>query len=264
MNHHSAAPDDFLQAVRRAFAGADVAAPRADAAAVLVFDSAPWLVHVAAAAGWLGAEERQRAERFRFQRDYATYVLAHAVWRLALAGWLEREPTAVPLVRAPSGEPLLPGTGWATSLSHSGSQVAIAAARAGTLGVDIERSPCSRNLDDLLTTICSPPETETVQRLPLPERERALLMVWTRKEAVLKASGTGLGVDPATFSARAGEVVALSPAAGAIVCRVVDLALPAGLVGALAAPAGMDRYDLHLLDEARIVHGNTGSAAPRG
>ena len=114
MNHDSAASDDFLQAVRCAFAGASVAPPCDVAASVLVFDSARWLAHVAAAAPWLGAGERQRAERFRFERDYAIYVLAHAVWRLALAGWLERDARVVPLLRARSGQPLLPGTGWAT------------------------------------------------------------------------------------------------------------------------------------------------------
>ena len=71
MNHASAARDDFLQAARCAFAGASVAPPCDGAASVLVFDSARWLVHVAVAAPWLGAEERQRAERFRFERDYA-------------------------------------------------------------------------------------------------------------------------------------------------------------------------------------------------
>ena len=259
MNHHSAAPDHFLQALRHAFAGAGVAAPRDGAAGVLVFDSSLWLAHVAQAAGWLGAEERQRADRFRFERDYATYVLAHAVWRLALAGWLERTPAAVPLLRAPSGQPLLPGTGWATSLSHSASRVAIAAARAGMLGVDIERSPSPRRLDDLASTICTPMEAETVRQLPLAEREQALLVLWTRKEALLKATGTGLSVDPATFAVMPGSAAGLPQAAHAP-CRLVDLALPEGLVGALALPWALDRYGVHLLDEARIVHANITAA----
>ena len=261
MNHHSAAPDDFLQALRGAFAGAGVAAPRSGEASVLVFDSALWLAHVAAAAGWLGVEERQRAGRFRFERDYATYVLAHAVWRLALAGWLEREATAVPLVRAPSGQPLLPETGWATSLSHSGSQVAIAAARADALGIDIERSPSPRSLNDLSSTICTPREAEAMQQLPVAEREAALLVLWTRKEALLKAFGTGLSVDPATFAVLPGLAAGLSHAAHLPPCRVVDLAVRGGLVGALALPLAMDGYGVHLLDEARIVHVNTTAAA---
>ena len=259
MNHDSAAPDDFLQAVRRAFAGAEVAAPRADAAAVLVFDSALWLAHVAAAAGWLGAEERQRAGRFRFERDYATYVLAHAIWRLALAGWLERDARTVPLVHAPSGQPLLPGTGWATSLSHSGSHVAMVAARADALGIDIERSPSPRSLNDLSATICAPPEAEALQQLPPAEREQALLVLWTRKEALLKATGTGLGVDPATFAVMPGPAAGLPHAAHASF-RLVDLALTCGLVGTLALPRATGRYGLHLLDEARIVHADIAAA----
>ncbi len=259
MNQHSAGPDDFLQAVRRAFAGAGVAALRDGEAGVLVFDSARWLAHVAAAAPWLGTEERQRAERFRFERDYVTYVLAHAVWRLALAGWLERDARAVPLLHAPFGQPLLPGTGWATSLSHSGTQVAIAAARAATLGVDIERSPSPRSLNDLSSTICTPMEAEAMQQLPAAEREQALLVLWTRKEAWLKAAGTGLSVDPATFAVMPGLAAGL-PHAKHASCRLVDLALPDGLVGALALPLTLGRYGVHLLDEARIVHANIAAA----
>ncbi len=256
MNQHSAATDDFLLAVQRAFAGAGVAVPRDGEAGVLVFDSTRWLVHVAAAARWLGAEERQRAERFRFERDHATYVLAHAVWRLALAGWLDRDARAVPLLHAPSGQPLLPGTGWATSLSHSGTQVAIAAARADTLGVDIERSPSPRSLIDLSSTICTPMEAEAMQRLPAAEREQSLLVLWTRKEAWLKAAGTGLSVDPATFAVMPGL-----PHAKHASCRLVELTLPDGLVGALALPLTLGRYGVHLLDEARIVHANITAAA---
>lgn len=75
-----------------AFAGAGVAPPHDGEANVLVFDGVPWFALIAAAAGWLGADERQRAGRFRFARDYATDVLAHAIWRLGRELESQRKP----------------------------------------------------------------------------------------------------------------------------------------------------------------------------
>ncbi|MET0330630.1 MAG: hypothetical protein ABW154_04295, partial [Dyella sp.] len=104
----------------------------------------------------LDAAEQARAARFRFHHHYACYVLAHALWRTALGACLGVEASRVPLVSSPAGKPLLPGSGLATSLSHSGPWVAIAIACAATIGIDIERSPAHMALQALLPTICTP------------------------------------------------------------------------------------------------------------
>ena len=99
-----------------------------------------------------------------------------------------------------------------------------------------------------------------MQQLPPAEREQALLALWTRKEAWLKAAGTGLSVDPASFAVMPGLAAGL-PHVKHGSCRLVELALPDGLVGALALPLTLVRYGVHLLDEARIVHVNIRAAA---
>jgi Phosphopantetheinyl transferase len=122
-----------------------------------------------------------------------------------------------------------------------------------TLGVDIECSPARIALDGLLTTICTPAEASDMQELPMPAREAALLALWTRKEALLKAFGTGLLESPSTLSAAIPGPVVAPPTSTYRPCRVRDLGLPAGVVGAFAAPVGVGLCRLCMPAEAQIM-----------
>lgn len=254
MNDDDAIGDDFARGVGTALARSGFAPPCAGEARVVVFDGSAWARHAELAEHVLDTDERRRAARFRFEQDRVRYILAHALWRAVLGACLGVDPARVPLASAPSGQPRLPGTDLATSLSHSGSWVAVAVCAAATVGVDLECCPSRIILDDLITTICTPAEAADMRLLPAPGRERALLALWTRKEALLKAFGVGLAEAPASFPAAATGLVAppmgnsgLSP------CRVGDLDLPAGLVGALATPDVVKRYDLYILNDALVV-----------
>lgn len=215
-------------------------------ARVIVFDSAPWKHVVDQAIGDLTGAERGRALRFRQQHHRDTYVLAHAAWRHALAAALGMAPCMVPLTSDPHGRPYLPGTGLATSLSHSGGHVAIAIARASCIGVDIEQSPTRADLCSLIDMLCTADEAHALQRLAPASREPALLALWTRKEALLKAYGVGLRQAPSGIQVDP-DVPIAPPAStpGAPWCRVHALSLPASLMGAVAAPVGVRRIALH-------------------
>jgi 4'-phosphopantetheinyl transferase len=251
MNDDDATGDCFARSVRTALARSGFALPGADEARVVVFDGSAWAIHADAVEHVLDATERRRAARFRFDQDRVRYILAHAVWRIALGACLGVDPADVPLASAPSGQPRLQGTDLATSLSHSGGWVAVAVCVAATVGVDIECSPSRIILDDLIATICTPAEAADMRLRAEPERERALLTLWTRKEALLKAFGVGLAEAPASLPAAASGLVAPPMGtSGLLPCRVDDLDLPAGLVGALAAPDAVKWRRLHMLNDA--------------
>jgi len=65
-----------------------------------------------------------------------------------------------------------------------------------------------------------------VRELPAPERPAARARLWTRKEALVKAAGTGFTGDPAA-------VDALTVPADVVLVDLTDR-LPGGLLGALA------------------------------
>src|SRR5690606_17107098 len=118
-------------------------------------------------------------------RDLAT--LAYAFHRLLLSAVLECAPADVPLGRDGRGGPVVAGVPVLTSLSHAEGLVAIAASRTGPVGIDIE--PASRTADmvEIAGRVCHPRELAALEALPRPERERELLSLWVRKEALLKA-----------------------------------------------------------------------------
>jgi len=245
--------DDFLHTVKCALARAQFSMLSPGAASVLLFDSALWGLHTESAESLLDPGERARAARFRFERDREPYVVAHALWRAALGVCLGVDACDVPLSNTSAGQPYVSGTQLATSLSHSGSWVAIAVCAAETVGVDIERSPSHMTLTELMPSFCTTEEIAEVLPLHPLLRESALLSLWTRKEALLKAFGTGLSEEPSRMKATTTALVA--PPASAISrvpCRVRDIDLPAGLIGALAAPSTITACRLHWLDEMRL------------
>jgi 4'-phosphopantetheinyl transferase len=205
--------------------------PRAGEALVLLASATDFAGEFDDARAMLDDTERSRAGRFRFARDADTYVVAHALWRSALC--MALGTGRAPLVFTGTGQPILPGTGFATSLSHTGRFIAIAIAIATTVGLDIEQDPPRMNLQALAASICTAREHAAVMALPIEAREAALLALWTRKEALLKAHGTGLGTDPASIDADGG--IELS-CAGHPTLRIHAVDAGPGLKGALAAP----------------------------
>jgi 4'-phosphopantetheinyl transferase len=253
--------EDVGVAASSAFARAGLTPPACGEVCAFVFDAAHWQKYVASAHGLLDASELARAARFRFEHDRTTYVLAHALWRLALGSCLGIDASRVRFAHTAAGQPQLPGTGLATSLSHSGSAIAIAIGKVAIVGIDIERAPARVSLAALIPTICTAAERERLDALPEAAREPALLRLWTRKEALLKAFGLGLAADPALL-ATTGAVSAPWPTLQPLPdCRVNDMELPTGWVGALAVPLATSPTRLYRLDDAAGARPAAGSVS---
>lgn len=184
----------------------------------------------------LSLGERERADRFRFERDRRRYVTAHAFLRRLLGRYLGCTPEAVALQPGAGGKPELALAALLRfNLAHSG-ELAIAVVAADMdVGVDVERIRMLRSRSGLARRVLSASELEGLGKAP---SEADLLACWTRKEAVLKATGDGLRRDPATVEVGAGgtALVTLSGNGGAGgQWSVVSLAPVPGYVAAVAA-----------------------------
>ncbi|MBS0215745.1 MAG: 4'-phosphopantetheinyl transferase superfamily protein [Proteobacteria bacterium] len=142
-----------------------------------------------------------RAQRLHAPRERERRLLAYALHRLVVARVLGRDPARVEIGRMASGMPMVAGLpNVATSLSHADDFVAIAVARdAGMIGVDIEAIEHESLLNGLAGNVLHPQEAG---------RGEALIDAWVRKEAVLKAVGSGLSIDMNAFRSEQGAAVA--------------------------------------------------------
>lgn len=156
----------------------------------------------AALAGLLGGDERERAARFRMDRDRRRFEVARGLLRLLLGRCCGAEPAALRLGYAEHGKPHLtaPEAPFDFNLSHSAERVVVALSRAVPVGVDVEALDREVEVEALAARFFAPEEAAALAALPEGERARAFLAVWTRKEAYLKAQGTGLSRPLASFA----------------------------------------------------------------
>ena len=180
-----------------------------------------------------------------------------AVWRLGtaaprpietvLARYLAVEPGSLTLGRTPAGKPELAGAPFRVSLAHGGGVALVAVTDGREVGVDVEpvrpvsggwslvaprahagRAPAARAGSDRAAGM------------------RVLVDHWTRKEALLKAAGVGLAVDPVLVEALDGASVrAVPPTLGsARGWTLVDIPLN-GHLAAVAVRGRISRLNLY-------------------
>lgn len=150
-----------------------------------------------AALGLLDEVERGRHDRYLRAEDRARFRTARALAKTLLAKRVGGVPGDIRLDSTckcgePHGKPRLVGSGLELSISHSGDWILVALTAGAPVGVDVEQLPASPVADGMLEATLSPPEHASVRPLPEAERNEAFLAYWTRKEALLKATGEGL------------------------------------------------------------------------
>lgn len=184
--------------------------------------------------GVLSPDERNRAARFALPRDRDRFVAGRARLRAILGGYLGEAAEAVRFRHGAWGRPEVDGPSF--SLTHSGDRALLAVTREAVVGADIE---AVRPVDsDLARSAFAPGEYEVLVALPVGERVAAFFRGWTRKEAYLKARGTGLSTDLSSFEVTLdpGEPRLLRCASGeAERWRLADIAVGPGFAGAVAA-----------------------------
>ena len=195
------------------------------------------LPELAAATGELSAGERARASRLHRAVDRHRYVARIVLLRRLLAGYgLALGGHEFPT--RPAGKPVAPaGTELCFSSSHSAGAALMAITRGIQVGVDLERVTPMADLDAFASVAYHPSERAVHERLPVADRLGHALRVWTAKEAVLKATGDGLRVEPNRFcfapDGPTWRAVAPSDLSRLLPWRITHLPLP-GAVGAVA------------------------------
>ena len=148
----------------------------------------------------LNADERERADRFHFQRDRRMFVACRATLRTLLATYTGVSAQSLKFEFGSHGKPSLPHTGISFNVSHAGSWFACATSvssgartdAAIDIGIDIEHMHPLPGLHAMAQHFFAPAEVERLAEIPENVRIRSFFECWTRKEAVIKATGEGV------------------------------------------------------------------------
>jgi 4'-phosphopantetheinyl transferase len=190
----------------------------------------PWHADV------LSDDERARRGGLWDAGHRAQYTVAAALLRLVAAPLTARPAARVVVDRScptcdrPHGRPRLPGAGLDVSISHSGATVAVAVSAAGAVGVDVQQVQAD-SVDELSPLVLADSEARHVAAA------RDFFTYWTRKEALVKATGDGVTVPlPEVVITPPGTPPRLLgyPRQGALAAQLRDLSPGLGYVGALA------------------------------
>ena len=177
---------------------------RAGGADVVHVDLTPDPARETAALAWLDEGERSRRDRFRHDGRRRQYTLCRAALRVILCDRLDRGNEELSFAESERGKPhtLLHGVPApvSSSVSHSGVHGLLAIARDGRLGVDVEERVARRDLDALMEAVLTPEERAEIVAAGAGERIGRFYGIWTIKEALVKALGTGLQLDLAGFA----------------------------------------------------------------
>ena len=149
--------------------------------------------------GWavfLSEAERARADRFRLQADHDRFVAGRGAIRWFVGKALGSDPAALAFGEGPHGKPYVLGEPRVHfNVSHSGEWVLLALAERHEVGVDVELMRADLDVMEIAPTVFTPGEITSLLSLPADARREAFYRLWARKEAVLKAWGTGFSLD---------------------------------------------------------------------
>ena len=140
---------------------------------------------------WISEGEKIRAEKFFSEIERETYITCHGFLRLILGGRLHLDPSKVSYARSAYNKPGLPGDPVFFNISHTKKAFAIGISENCPVGLDIEDMHRRVDITSISRTYFSRMESDYTMKPGTDQKERFFL-VWTRKEALLKAMGTGI------------------------------------------------------------------------
>ena len=175
---------------------------------VLHVDLAPASAREEAAFDWLDRNERERWRQFRVDRPRRQFALCRAALRANLCERLACSNDQLAFGFLEHGKPfaIVDGTPSTASfnVSHSGKHGLIALAPRGQLGVDVEERVARRDIDGIGEMVFGPREQSALAELTGNAKIHLFFMLWTIKEALIKALGTGFSLNPSRFEVPSG------------------------------------------------------------
>jgi 4'-phosphopantetheinyl transferase len=181
----------------------------------------------------LSPDEAERADRYRFEADSLRYVQARCLLREVLSFYKNCTPEEIIFEYTKHGKPFLKGEpvcGVQFNVSHSGDMVAVAVSCGRSVGIDIEKVRDDISESELSLRFFSETEIAAIRNSRGCAKAELFFRIWTRKEALLKATGEGIGGLPGSPDILEKDEFSLN----GTVWQVYDLKISPGYRAALA------------------------------
>jgi 4'-phosphopantetheinyl transferase len=151
----------------------------------------------------LDAAERQTYDRYRVDFKKVEFLTGRLLLKHLLAARLNTAPCAVRFIKNAYGKlflhPDLRAPGLFFNLSHTDRLVACVLSPVPLTGIDVEL--ITKPHFDVMPQVFIANEIAFVESQPtMRERLTAFYLLWTRKEAVMKATGKGFSLPPKSFT----------------------------------------------------------------
>ncbi len=144
----------------------------------------------------LSNDEKERANRFYFEKDRNSYIVSRALLRILIGKYLNQKPDSIIFKYAKYDKPYISEhlnyLNLQFNVSHSHGKVLIGFTKIRNIGVDIELVRTLEGAADIVNRNFSQYERHIYNSLPKSLQDRAFFNCWTRKEAFIKAIGKGL------------------------------------------------------------------------
>jgi 4'-phosphopantetheinyl transferase len=150
----------------------------------------------------LSEDERQRADRFRFDRDRNCSIASRGILRSLLGSYLGCDAREVRFRYSDRGKPELESPSnmdLRFNVAHSGDVILWGFTHARRIGIDVEKVRLDVDVSEIAERFFSSGERAQLQSVATGEQHEAFFRCWSRKEAYVKATGDGLSLSLDAF-----------------------------------------------------------------
>ena len=153
----------------------------------------------------LSQEEKQRAQRFKFDIHRNQFIAFHGFMRTVLADYLKISPQDIVYSKGEKGKPYIDMplkniSPIQFNLSHTQNVALLAVTHDKEVGIDIEHIDRKTDWKGISQRFFRESEQNALFSLKESQQEHAFYSLWTRKEAYMKVLGTGLSLSPTEFT----------------------------------------------------------------
>ena len=151
---------------------------------------------------YLTSTELQRAKRYHFEKDRNRFIICRSILKILLAEQIGLEVYEISIDIHPNKKPYLsshPSVFF--NVSHAGEYALIAIGK-NIVGVDVEKVDQDYDYSETIPHIFNKTEIDILSATT--DLKRTFFKFWTRKEAIVKATGIGISDDFAQIPASDG------------------------------------------------------------